>query len=174
MKRNALYPGTFDPITYGHIDLIKKALKIVDTVIVAISENSNKISIVLERHENRLEESDRSDKLIIKMIEEMKDQEEKNHNILHERIDRIQKKVDANQKFRLLLNGFTNTEYPAVYTCSFNPNDEQYFAKVLKGAQQELFSRGYDMTCFFNDVFRKLHAGILRRDIGSVENATRN
>ena len=42
MKRNALYPGTFDPITYGHIDLIKKALKIVDTVIVAISENSNK------------------------------------------------------------------------------------------------------------------------------------
>ena len=42
MKRNVLYPGTFDPITYGHIDLIKKALKIVDTVIVAISENSNK------------------------------------------------------------------------------------------------------------------------------------
>ena len=42
MKRNAIYPGTFDPITYGHIDLIKKALKIVDTVIVAISENSNK------------------------------------------------------------------------------------------------------------------------------------
>ena len=42
MKNNVLYPGTFDPITYGHIDLIKKALKIVDTVIVAISENSNK------------------------------------------------------------------------------------------------------------------------------------
>ena len=42
MKRNILYPGTFDPITYGHIDLIKKALNIVDTVIVAISENSNK------------------------------------------------------------------------------------------------------------------------------------
>ncbi len=42
MKKNAIYPGTFDPITYGHIDLIKKALKIVDTVIVAISENSNK------------------------------------------------------------------------------------------------------------------------------------
>ena len=42
MKRIVLYPGTFDPITYGHIDLIKKALNIVDTVIVAISENSNK------------------------------------------------------------------------------------------------------------------------------------
>ena len=42
MKINAIYPGTCDPITFGHIDVIKKALKIVDTVIVAISETDNK------------------------------------------------------------------------------------------------------------------------------------
>ena len=42
MKINVIYPGTFDPITFGHIDVIKKALKIVDTVIVAISETDNK------------------------------------------------------------------------------------------------------------------------------------
>ena len=42
MKVNAIYPGTFDPITFGHIDVIKKALKIVDNVIVAISETDNK------------------------------------------------------------------------------------------------------------------------------------
>ena len=42
MKTNAIYPGTFDPITFGHIDVIKKALKIVDIVIVAISETDNK------------------------------------------------------------------------------------------------------------------------------------
>mgnify|MGYP001194081057 FL=1 len=42
MKNNAIYPGTFDPITYGHIDVIKKALKIVNTVIVAISDVNNK------------------------------------------------------------------------------------------------------------------------------------
>ena len=42
MKKKILYPGTFDPITYGHIDLIRKALMIVDIVVVAISENSNK------------------------------------------------------------------------------------------------------------------------------------
>ena len=64
-----------------------------------ISENSNKIAIILERHESRLDESERTDNLILKMIDELKDQEEKNHQILHERIDRIQKKVDSNQKF---------------------------------------------------------------------------
>ena len=42
MKKIAIYPGTFDPITYGHIDVIKKALKIVDKVIVAISDGNNK------------------------------------------------------------------------------------------------------------------------------------
>jgi len=40
--RTGIYPGTFDPITYGHIDLIKKSLKIVDRVIIATTDNINK------------------------------------------------------------------------------------------------------------------------------------
>ena len=42
MKNNVIYPGTFDPITFGHIDVIKKALKISNTIIVAISDINNK------------------------------------------------------------------------------------------------------------------------------------
>jgi cob(I)alamin adenosyltransferase len=70
-----------------------------ERAVTTISDNSNKIAIVLERHENRLDDSEKSDQLIIKMMEEMKVQEEKNHTLLHDRIDRIQKKVDSNQKF---------------------------------------------------------------------------
>ena len=42
MKKIAVYPGTFDPITFGHIDVIQKSLKIVDEIIVAISDGDNK------------------------------------------------------------------------------------------------------------------------------------
>ena len=42
MKKVVIYPGTFDPITFGHIDVIKKALKIFDKVVVAASDGANK------------------------------------------------------------------------------------------------------------------------------------
>ena len=38
----AIYPGTFDPITFGHIDVIKKSLNIFDRVVVATTDNVNK------------------------------------------------------------------------------------------------------------------------------------
>ena len=80
-------------------DLSKEMLDKLERAVSTISENSNRVSVILERHETRLDEGDKSNQLIIKMIEEIKSQEEKNHQILHDRIDRIQKKVDSNQKF---------------------------------------------------------------------------
>lgn len=80
-------------------DLSKEMLDKLERAVTTISENSNRVSVILERHESRLDEATRSDQLIIKMIEEMKVQEEKNHKVFHDRIDRIQKKVDSNQKF---------------------------------------------------------------------------
>ncbi len=38
----AIYPGTFDPITFGHIDVIKKGLKLFDKIVVAVSDVENK------------------------------------------------------------------------------------------------------------------------------------
>lgn len=42
MKKTAVYPGTFDPITYGHVDLVERAARIFDRVIVAVAANKNK------------------------------------------------------------------------------------------------------------------------------------
>lgn len=42
MNKIAIYPGTFDPITFGHIDVIKKGLKLFQKIIVAVSDVDNK------------------------------------------------------------------------------------------------------------------------------------
>ena len=42
MSKIAIYPGTFDPITFGHIDVIKKSLKLFDKIVVGVSVESNK------------------------------------------------------------------------------------------------------------------------------------
>ena len=40
--RIGIYPGTFDPLTFGHLDIIKRSLKIVDKLIVGVADNINK------------------------------------------------------------------------------------------------------------------------------------
>ena len=45
----AIYPGSFDPITNGHIDVVKRASKIFDQVIIAVSQNINKKSFLSEK-----------------------------------------------------------------------------------------------------------------------------
>ena len=80
-------------------DLSKEMLDKLERAVTTISENSNRVAIVLERHESRLDEGDKSNQLIIKMIEELKEKQEKDAETIHERISNVQKKVDINAKF---------------------------------------------------------------------------
>ena len=45
MKRIAVFPGSFDPITIGHVDLIKRFLPLYDEIIIAIGVNSKKFTL---------------------------------------------------------------------------------------------------------------------------------
>ena len=83
-------------------DLSKEMLDKLERAVGTISENSNKIAVILERHENRLDESERTDALILKMMEEMKETHVRDREVIHERITTLTKKVDYNAKFCLL------------------------------------------------------------------------
>ena len=46
MNKIGIYPGTFDPLTFGHLDLIKRSLKIVDKLIIGVANNNNKTPLL--------------------------------------------------------------------------------------------------------------------------------
>jgi len=86
-------------------DLSKEMLDKLERAVGTISENSNKVAIILERHENRLDESDKNDKLIIKMLDEVKVSNTKEHEAVIERIEKVENRVSELYKFRWMVVG---------------------------------------------------------------------
>ena len=75
MDKIGIYPGTFDPLTFGHIDLIKRSLKIVDKLIIGIADNDNKTPLLSIEERKLIIDNDIKDyfnqnnKIIIKNID---------------------------------------------------------------------------------------------------------
>ena len=90
-------------------DLSKEMLDKLERAVGTISDNSNKIAVILERHENRLDESERADKLIIGMLEEMKERQQKDMDMMHERIGKVQKKTESNTRFVIATSAVLTT-----------------------------------------------------------------
>ena len=86
-------------------DLSKEMLDKLEKAVGTISDNSNKIAIILERHENRLDESEKHDQLVLKMFEEMKESNRRDHRDVQVRIDSIEKKIDDLYRFRWISVG---------------------------------------------------------------------
>jgi septation ring formation regulator EzrA len=70
-------------------DLSKEMLDKLERAVATISENSNRVAIILERHENRLNESDKNDAAIIKLVEKVE-----------QKIDEVEKRVNDISRFR--------------------------------------------------------------------------
>ena len=86
-------------------DLSREMLAKLEAAVEKISEGNNRIAQILTKHDERIEQSMKTDTLIIKMIDELKEAEEKNNKIIHERIDRIQLDIKAFSKFRWQVGG---------------------------------------------------------------------
>ena len=61
MTKIGIYPGTFDPLTFGHLDVIKRSLKIVDKLIIGVADNNNKIPLFTIDERKAIIQSDLKD-----------------------------------------------------------------------------------------------------------------
>ena len=86
-------------------DLSREMLAKLESAVEKISEGNNRIAQILTKHDERIEQTMKSDELIIKMIDEIKATEERNHEVLHGRIDKLQVEIKAFSKFRWQVGG---------------------------------------------------------------------
>ena len=86
-------------------DLSREMLAKLESAVDKISEGNARIAQILAKHDERIEQSIKSDELIIKMIDEIKSNEEKNHKVIHGRIDKIQEEIKGFSKFRWQVGG---------------------------------------------------------------------
>jgi len=80
-------------------DLSKEMLDKLERAVSTISENSNKIAVVLERHENRLDEGERVNDAIVQMIKDHQKYDDRMFKTISDKIETLEKKTDRNTKF---------------------------------------------------------------------------
>jgi len=80
-------------------DLSKEMLDKLERAVSTISDNSNKIAIVLERHENRLDEGERVNDAIVQMIKDHQKYDDRMFKTISDKIEALEKKTDRNTRF---------------------------------------------------------------------------
>ena len=86
-------------------DLSREMLSKLESAVDKISEGNNRIAQILTKHDERIEQSMKTDTLIINMIDELKKGIDEDKKIIHERIDGIQKETRSLSKFRWKADG---------------------------------------------------------------------
>ena len=145
MKTIAIYPGSFDPITNGHVDLIHRACKLFDEVIIAITQNTNKDSFLsidqrVKAVETAIEPLTNTrvlsfDSLLVDFAREH------NAQII---IRGLRAVSDFDYEFQL--SGMNKRLNPAIETLFMTPSEE--FANISSSLVREILSLGGDISQF--------------------------
>ena len=145
MKTIAIYPGSFDPITNGHVDLIHRACKLFDEVIIAITQNTNKDSFLsidqrVKTVETAIEPLTNTrvlsfDSLLVDFAREH------NAQII---IRGLRAVSDFDYEFQL--SGMNKRLNPAIETLFMTPSEE--FANISSSLVREILSLGGDISQF--------------------------
>ena len=145
MKTIAIYPGSFDPITNGHVDLIHRACKLFDKVIIAIAQNTNKDSFLsidqrVKAVETAIEPLTNSrvlsfDSLLVDFASEH------NAQII---IRGLRAVSDFDYEFQL--SGMNKRLNPTIETLFMTPSEE--FANISSSLVREILSLGGDISQF--------------------------
>ena len=151
MKKIAIYPGSFDPITNGHLDLIKRASKLFDEVIIAITQNANKSSFL--SIDQRVDAVNKSitplnntrvlsfDSLLVDFAREH------NAQII---IRGLRAVSDFEYEFQL--SGMNKRLNPGIETLFMTPSEE--FANISSSLVREIYTLGGDISAFVPDTVK--------------------
>ena len=86
-------------------DLSREMLAKLEAAVDKISEGNSRIATILAKHDERIEQSMKNDDLIVKMIDEMKEDNDKEHQEIEKKFERIETKLEELSKFRWQLGG---------------------------------------------------------------------
>lgn len=111
-------------------DLSKEMLLKLERAVEKISEGNNNIAQVLVKHQERLEQSERADELIIKMLEEVKTANSKEHLAVISRIENVESRVNDLTTFRWITVGIATAALIVI-------GSAQFFGNILTGPSKE-------------------------------------
>jgi FtsZ-binding cell division protein ZapB len=86
-------------------DLSREMLSKLEAAVDKISEGNSRIATILAKHDERIDQSMKNDALLVKMIDEMKEDNDNEHKQIEERFNKIEEKIDDLKKFRWQAGG---------------------------------------------------------------------
>ena len=86
-------------------DLSREMLSKLESAVDKISEGNSRIATILAKHDERIEQSMKNDALLVKMIDEMKEDNDKEHKVISDRFNKIDEKIESLVKFRWQVGG---------------------------------------------------------------------